>query len=274
MKIIISHDVDHLFGKDHWFRDLIYPKLWVRSFLQLLSRRISWKQCWLRCASCFRRQRHRIDAVMAFDRQHGVPSTFFFGMNQGLGMSYYPEEAKPVIAHVHDMGFDVGVHGIAYDDREAIEKEYKTFVNTAGFEPCGIRMHYVRFDQDTFAKEAAAGYRFDSTEFDKTQGGTMKAPYKVGNMWEFPLTIMDGYLPQSFQGAKAETLSRLKKCEELGLAYVTILFHEYQFTDAYEDMKAWYEWLIQYIEQEENYSFVSFQEAINELEDNGWQTIS
>ena len=102
MKVIVSHDVDHLFGRDHWFRDLIYPKLWVRSLLQSLKGEISWRECWLRSASCFQRDWHRIPLVMEFDRQHGVPATYFFGMNQGLGMSYYPSEAREVIRLVHE----------------------------------------------------------------------------------------------------------------------------------------------------------------------------
>ena len=43
MKIIISHDVDHLDASDHLFRDLILEKLWVRSFLHLCQGRISLK---------------------------------------------------------------------------------------------------------------------------------------------------------------------------------------------------------------------------------------
>lgn len=35
MKIIVSHDVDHLYPSDHFLKDLILPKMWVRSFLHL-----------------------------------------------------------------------------------------------------------------------------------------------------------------------------------------------------------------------------------------------
>ena len=37
MKIIVSHDVDHLYGSDH-YKDLIYPKLWLRETLSLLKK--------------------------------------------------------------------------------------------------------------------------------------------------------------------------------------------------------------------------------------------
>ena len=266
MKVILSHDVDHLFAKDHWMRDLIYPKLCVRSGLSALKGSITWKECFLRMASCFHKERNCLDAVMDFDSEHGVKSTFFFGMNQGLGMSYRPHEAKDKILNVHARGFDVGVHGICFDNEAGIQTEYDTFFKTTGMNPCGIRMHYVRFDDATFPSEAKAGYAFDTSEFDKESGHTIKAPYKVQTMWEFPLTIMDAYLPQSFEKAKEETLRILDRCEETGLEFVTVLFHDNQFCDAYADIKNWYVWLVEYLSDSDKYEFISFGQAINELE--------
>lgn len=267
MKVIISHDVDHLFGHDHWFRDLIYPKVWARTAISVVRGRISTKEALLRFISCFRKERHCLDALMDFDKEHGVPSTFFFGMSQGLGMSYCPCEAKPVIQHVHKSGFEIGVHGIAFNNYDGIKREYDTFINLMGFEPCGIRMHYVRFDKNTFCQEAKVGYVFDSTEFDKTNCGMIKAPYKVMNMWEFPLTIMDGYLPQKYEDAKKVTLTKLKQSRDAGLEYVTVLFHDYQFNDGYSAIRDWYIWLIQYIKESKEYSFISYKDAIKELEE-------
>ena len=266
MKVIISHDVDHLFGKDHWFRDLSYPKLWVRSVLWALSGKISWKECRLRMKSCFQKRRNRIAEVMAFDRAHGVPSAFFFGMAQALGMSYRPEEARESILEVCDGGFSAGVHGVSYDDSEGMRKEYDSFVRTAGFKPCGIRTHYVRSDEKTFEREAEIGYIFDSSEFDKKEGGTIKAPYRIGNMWEFPLTVMDAYLPLDFETARQKTLEKLKACRAAGLRYVTVLFHDYQFDDAYTARRDWYVWLVETIEQSGEDSFISYEDAIKELE--------
>ena len=265
IKVIISHDVDHLFARDHWFRDLIFPKMWVRTTLELLRHRITAKEWWLRNTSCFRHKMHQLDAVMDFDEQHGIPSTFFFGMNQGLGMSYKPEEAKPIIKMVHDRGFSTGVHGIEYQDAEGMKKEFDTFRKLMGFDPCGIRMHYVRFDDGTFEKLSEAGYAFDTTEFDKTDGGTRKEPYKVGSMWEFPLAIMDVYLPQSFGEAKKRTLEILDICKAEKLRYITVLFHDYQFCDDYNDMKNWYKWLMDYFIDSDEYGFSSYDQIIKEL---------
>ena len=265
MKVIVSHDVDHLFARDHWFRDLFYPKMWIRNTLQLIKKEITGKEWWLRNISCFRKNRHNLEVLMDFDEKHGIPSTFFFGMNQGLGMSYKPEEARPVILKVHERGFAVGVHGIEYQDPTGMEKEYNTFKQVTGLEPCGIRMHYVRFDEKTFERLSSIGYTFDTTEFDKSKDGTRKIPYKVGKMWEFPLAIMDAYLPQSFTAAKKSTLELLKQCKEKNLPYVTVLFHDYQFCEDYQDMRKWYEWLIGYFMSSDDYTFTSYGEAMKDL---------
>lgn len=266
IKVIISHDVDHLFATDHWFRDLIYPKLWIRSTIQLTKHEITMREWWLRCISCFRKERHNLDALMDFDEQHGVKSTFFFGMNQGLGMSYKPKEARSVILKVHERGFATGVHGIEYQDFDGIKKEFDAFKQTTGFDPCGIRMHYVRFDDHTFEKLSQIGYAFDTTEFDKQNNGTRKNPYKVGEMWEFPLTIMDAYLPNRFEAAKETTLQLLEESKKSGLQYVTVLFHDNQFCEEYQDMKKWYEWLIEYMLESNEYEFTSYNQMIQEQE--------
>ena len=266
-KVIISHDVDHLYARDHWFRDLIYPKMWIRTTLELIKHDITGREWWLRNTSCFRKQRHNLEKLMDYDEKFGIRSAFFFGMNQALGMSYKPDEAKPVIQAVYDRGFQTGVHGIEYQNAEGIRKEYDTFYRLMGFAPCGIRMHYVRFDEQTFTRLSEAGYIFDTTEFNKPDSGTRKAPYRVGNMWEFPLAIMDAYLPQNFEGAKKRTIELLSQCRKAELPYITVLFHDYQFCDDYQDMRKWYIWLTEYFAASPDYQFTSYEDAIRELEE-------
>lgn len=76
MKVIISHDVDHLFRDDH-YRDLIYPKLWVRSSLELIKRKYSVREWFYRMLTPFSEERHHIPDTIAFDRKNGIESTFF-----------------------------------------------------------------------------------------------------------------------------------------------------------------------------------------------------
>lgn len=267
MKIIISHDVDHLYATDHVFKDLILEKLWIRSFLHLARGRISLKTFLYRLTVLFHNRMHRIDELMQFDKQHQIPSVFFFGMQNGLGMSYTKEKAVPIIKRVLENGFDAGVHGIDYLCLERIKEEHDDFLKNSGMPVFGIRNHYVRFDDDTFEKMSAVGYVFDSTWFNKKQLD-IRAPYKVGNMWEFPLHIMDTYVFSA--GELAESVERTKaaiiQAENMGMKYCTILFHDYQYDDRYDpDMKCWYEKTIEFCENK-GFQFISYRDAIRELE--------
>lgn len=267
MKIIVSHDVDHLYATDHIFRDLILEKLWVRSFLHLCQKRISFKTFWYRLTILFHNRMHRIDEVMAFDQAHGIPSVFFFGMDHVLGMSYSRAKAAPVIRNVMARGFDVGVHGVDYQNAEKIKEEHDAFQTITGLTGFGLRNHYVRFDEETFRKMEQADYLFDSTWFNK-RALDIRAPYKVGKMWEFPLHIMDGYIcPQGkLEQGLQDTFSAIRKAEKLGMPYCTILFHDYQFDDRYDpQMKQWYEETILFCKKQ-GYEFISYRDAIEELE--------
>lgn len=264
MKIIVSHDVDHLFATDH-INDLIYPKLWVRETLRFMKGRISFREWYLRMFSPFKRIRHCINEVMSFDRAHGIPSTFFFGMEKGLGMSYKREKALPIIKQVCENGFETGVHGIAFDNLEKIKNEYNAFTELVQKEPKGIRMHYVRHTKGTFEFLAQSGYKYDTSEFDKEKGSCLKAPYKVGDMWEFPLCLMDTYLPYDLEKSKTLTLDLLEQAEAIDMRFFTVLFHDSHYCDAYSVYRDWYRWLINYLEMGK-YKFVSYQDAIGELE--------
>lgn len=267
MKIIISHDVDHLYVWDHLKRDLIIEKLWVRSVLHFFQRRISFRTLVCRLLMPFHNRMHRIDELMEFDRNHGIPSIYFFGMANGLGMSYHKSEAFPIIKKVIAQSFDVGVHGIDYQRMEVMKKEHDDFLSMSGLKDFGIRNHYVRFDEETFAKQNKVGYLFDSTWFDKKKLN-LKAPYKVGDMWEFPLHIMDGYICREGEwreGVRA-TIRALERANAMGLSYFTILFHDYFFDDnCFPQLKIWYMEMIEYCEKR-GYEFISYRKAIEELE--------
>lgn len=268
MKIIVSHDVDHLDATDHLTKDLILPKLWVRSFLHLCKGKITLKTFWYRLTILLHNRMNRTEEVMAFDRENGVPSVFFFGMDSILGMSYPKTKAQTVIRRVLDNGFDAGVHGVDYQRMEKMQQEHDDFAALSGLDCFGIRTHYVRFDEDTFHKMDQAGYLFDSSWFNKNELD-FRAPYKVGNMWEFPLHIMDGYIchPGMLESDLQDTFAAIRKAEELGMPYCTILFHDNQYDDGFDpQMKQWYERTIHWI-REQGYSFISFRDAVRELEE-------
>lgn len=265
MKVIVSHDVDHLYPSDHW-RDLYYPKMWVRSFLELVRGQIRFSVFWHRLISVFDQRINRLPEICAFDKEYGVRSTFFFGMEHALGMSYNQDKALPWIRFVKEQGYDAGVHGCDYLTQEGICKEHDDFAQLTGSNAFGIRNHYVRYDEDTFRKMAQAGYVFDTSEFNKEKP-TYKAPYRVGRMWEFPLAIMDGYvLRHDLQKAQQTVMDLFRDTAQANGQYVTILFHDCFYNEkCFPVEKAFYEWIIKYV-QSLHLEFISYQDAIKELE--------
>ncbi len=112
-----------------------------------------------------------------------------------------------------------------------------------------------------------AGYLFDSTWFNKNTL-ELRKPYKVGNMWEFPLHIMDGYICKEGklkEGIRA-AIQAVEKADRMGMPYCTILFHDYLFDDKFSpQMKRWYIETVKYCEKK-GYEFISYRQAIEEME--------
>lgn len=264
MKIIISHDVDHLYRRDH-YKDLIFIKRIIRGFGEVVKKEISIQEYLYRIRGIFFQKQHHINEVMQIDKKNNIPSTFFFGMKNGLGMNYSKSDALPLIKRVKNYGFSVGVHGISYNDKNEMQQEYHEFKKIFEDYKFGIRMHYVRQANNTFQYLSELGYIFDTSEFNKEDGYCLKAPYQVNHMWEFPLCMMDGYLPKALEEKKRVTKQLLKQGKEKQLKYFTILFHDYLFSDAFMTMREWYKWLIDYLIQE-GYEFISYSDAIKELE--------
>lgn len=262
MQIIVSHDVDHLYPSDHFFNDLIFPKLWIRSFIQLCKGQISFSSFWYRLISVFDKRLNRIPEIIEFDKNHGVKSTFFFGMDNILGLSYKKEKAETWIRYVLENGFDAGVHGIEISDFEKMKQEYNDFKKISGLTLFGIRTHYVRYDEQTFSKMEKIGYIFDTSEFNKNKI-ELKPDYQIGKMREFPLHIMDGYIIHNdLEKAKKITIETLNEAKEKNIKYFTFLFHDYMYNDkTYPIDKAFYEWFVLYC-IENNYAFISYKDAI------------
>lgn len=267
MKIIVSHDVDHLYYSDHYLRDLIVPKFIVRSSLYALSGKIKFNTLFYRIIrSLSGRRQCRLPEIIDFDKSHNVHSTYFFGMANGLGMSYKPYKAKKWIDLVLENGFDAGVHGIEYSDPIKMKEEYDMFEYLSGLHSFGIRTHYVRYDDSTFVKMADVGYLFDTSQFCKMHVELSK-PYKVANMWEFPLHVMDGYSfkPGSLEKAKLDVKKALQDAQDKQLEYFTFLFHDYQYDSRnFPEEKEFYEWFIDYC-CEKGYKFINYRDAMHEL---------
>lgn len=266
MDVILSHDVDHITVWEHW-KDPIIPKFLVRSKLELLLGKISFAELMHRYGDLFRDRWERVEEVMDLHDRFGIKSCFFFGMANGLGLSYPLRHAERLVPKVLARGFEAGVHGIAFSDEAAIAEERARFARISGLKDFGIRMHYLRQDDNTLAKLAAAGYRFDATMHG------VRDPYRTEGFWEFPLLFMDGwaidgdkrYQSRDLAGAKTYALQKLKEAEDAGLRYASILFHDRYYSPSFATWKAWYEWLLGTL-VERGHRFVTHAQAIERSE--------
>jgi hypothetical protein len=266
MKIIFSHDVDHLTVFEH-IDDLIIPKFVARSIIEFSLCRISYLELQCRLLGILTNRWNNIDELISFDIANSIPSTFFLGVKSGKGMSYSLKQAKVWTERIVHSGFEVGVHGIAYDDEIEITNEHSLFLDMSGIHDYGIRMHYLRMSQDTLHLLNRAGYMFDTSVYE------MKNPYKQNGIWEFPLHIMDSYIMcnqsswqnQNLHQAQERTKLFIKDAQKKGIKYFTVLFHDRYFNDSFKTWKQWYIWLISYFRLT-GYEFISYQDAIRELE--------
>ena len=267
MKVIISHDIDHLTVKEHLFKDAIVPKFVLRSIIELLNKKISAREYLLRHKTLFENKWQNIEELMSFNKLNQIPATFFIGVNNGLGLAYNIKKAECWIKKIKENGFDIGVHGIAYKDYESIKKEYSDFQKILSQNHFGIRTHYLRKTDKTLNLIEKTGYLFDSSTQE------IKSPYKINNLWEFPVHIMDGYVienrkrwqTQTIEKAKKITLQQIEFIRKQKINYLTIIFHDRYFHDSFFTWKQWYVWLIGYLKNN-NFNFTSFAEAIKELE--------
>lgn len=263
MKAIISHDIDHITAWEHFTRDLIIPKFIVRSKIELLTGKISFSEFYNRLAEFFRNKWQNLDELVSFNQAVGVPSSFFIGVSNGLGLSYPPEASAYWTMKLIDKGCEAGVHGIEFENPVLIKKEYEDFREISGLGTFGIRTHYVRKNAQSFRFMAEAGYLYDSSEH------AFKNPYRIGDMWEFPIQVMDGWVIENDRRWQTRNLSQaidatkrlIDEAHEKSLSYLGIDFHDRHFSKSFKTWMAWYTWLTGYLHECE-IGFCNFRHAV------------
>jgi hypothetical protein len=267
MKAIISHDIDHITVWEHLFKDTIIPKYLTRMHIELFSGKISTREYTLRWSEFFKNKWQNVDELITFNNINNIPSSFFVAVNKGIGLNYSNESALLWINQMKNRNCEINLHGIAFDNPELIKKEFDLFRSFTKREDVGIRMHYVRNNESTYHLLAQAGYRYDSTEH------AFKNPYKIGQMWEFPFQIMDGWIIENYKKwqslnlvqAKENTVKLIDRAFENKLDYIGVDFHDRYFSHAFKTWLDWYMWLVEYLKNNK-IEFVNFNGAIKELE--------
>lgn len=268
MKVLLSHDVDHVTVWEHLTKDAIIPKFIIRAHLELVNGKIGIAEFLHRFGDFFHNKWNGIDEIITFHNSKGIKSTFFVGVNNGVGLSYPLSLSKQSIQKIIEAGFEAGVHGIDFDTAEKVKKEYDTFKSISGQDKFGIRMHYLRQNEHTFRFIKEAGYIYDAT----SKGN--KDPFTDANgLWEFPLQIMDGWMidgdkrwqSRNLEQAKQETLIIIQQAFDSKLEYMSLLFHDRYFTNSFVTWKEWYIWVVEYLISQKC-EFMTHMQAVNQLE--------
>ncbi|MBL0126953.1 MAG: hypothetical protein IPP83_05720 [Flavobacteriales bacterium] len=266
MRVIVSHDVDHLRVREHW-KDVIIPKMLVRGKYELLRGRIPFGELVRRYTMILHGRMEHIEEVMRFDDRMGVRSCFFFGMANGLGLNYSRERVAPFIQRVLARGFEAGVHGIAFNNEAAMMEEHEAFAAISGLKEFGIRMHYLRQDARTIALVERTGYSFDATS------RTFEDSRRVDGIWEFSVHEMDTwamcggsrYQARNTSDAVAHTMSRFERAEAMGIGTFNLLFHDVYYTPAFNSWRSWYEQVVRKL-AERGCTFTTYTEAMRTSE--------
>jgi len=262
MKIIISHDVDHISFREHWHRDLFVPKWLAKNCLYAGTGKVKPALALRRLAAIGTARLHRVEELMEVDSLAGIRSTFFVGVSRGLALSYTFAAAAEMVQRIRAGGLPVGVHGIAYRDGGAIQAEYDRFRRLLGDGPSfGVRNLYLRFGPETLVLQAQSGYLFDSSEYG------LKAPYAAEGIVEFPVCLMDARLLALSRNdpddVRRRTIAALDEGRRLGLPYFTIIFHDCYFSHLFPDHHDWYSWLIKYLP--DHHEVTDFAAAVRDL---------
>ncbi len=266
MKIIISHDVDHLYLNEH-FKDSFLLGNFYRSLKNIAQGNISLGTFLKR----FSAQLNRVKELHEFNKQSGVKETFFFGMRKGLNLSYDWKNTKPFIDYLLKENVLIGMHGMGYNSYGLLQEE-ATRIKTMlpRHYPLGIRNHYLRMDDSTLGIMEKIGFLFDSTYYttESAKYYAADSAFLQGNIWEIPINIMDaGFISNNEKDLieiKIKTLAKIQKAENNNQPFFVINFHDLYFSDAYPVYKQWYEWLISYF-LEQNYEFIDFIQALQIL---------
>lgn len=271
MKVIVSHDVDHIKVFEHK-NDLIIPKFFIRTFIELGLGYISHQELKFRLLDFINNKWNNIKELMKFDKENSIPATFFIGVSKGGGLSYSLIDAETLIKRIIQEGFRVGIHGVSFDNFDKMKLEYEKFKKISGLDKFGIRIHNLNTNSKTFEMLEKIGYLYDSSSYG------IKNPFKAGNLWEFYVCLMDVYLVSTNSKYQNRTLKQIKdatkrcldKAFNKNILYFTILFHDRYFSDSFKTLKEWYIWLIEYLIKNK-FAFISFEEAMEELKNKEMQ---
>lgn len=255
----ISHDVDNLSVKEHGLNSVILKSI-AGTFLEIFYGHGSLKNALIYSYDCLKctlfGSKDPYDNIEKWvELEKNIPSTFYFALEKGLGIDYSREQIIRAINILRKNNFEIGIHGQNPSNENSITKEFEEMQGILDKSPSGIRMHYLRFDKNTWQYLEKAGYLYDTTYgYNKKVGyrsGTVM-PYIVPltlneQIVEIPLHLMDTTLfnPRYMNLSTESAISLTKNAIEHTKKYrgvLSVLVHQRSVSKYFDRYLSWYLW--------------------------------
>ncbi len=176
---------------------------------------------------------YNIPKIMNIEEKYGVKSTFFFRtMYEDGNYQDYEEDIKTL----HKDGWEIGLHSdpTSVDDIEKIRAEKQKLESISGTKIFGNRVHYLNFNKNLPEKLESLEFVYDSsTRNTKNQIDKFEMGYsQIGNLIEYPVTIMDAYLFTYMQILEDQIVPTFQRTLDYSrnlendFGVVTVLWHD------------------------------------------------
>ncbi len=276
LRVALSHDVDRI--KKH-YQYFTYPiKAMLKGDL---------KTALYHYASCFHPEPYwNFPEIIKIEEDFGVRSTFFIldetlpfklfdKKNWQLSVGRYKisnKKLQETIKHLDKNGWEIGVHGsyLSYQDESLLKKEKQNIENIVGHEIIGTRQHYLNWDENTWNRQKACGFKYDST-WGLTEGIGLREnkilPFKPFDDYftEIPLMVMDIPFMEIRSNERWERFYKILDTVEENNGIFVINWHQRVYKEKeFPGYKSSYEKIIR-ICKERNAQFMTMGEVYQDI---------
>ena len=189
---IVTHDLDNLGVKDHYF-DLRIIRALGLNVIGLAKRNVSLRECFTIFGETCRSfllpgydSWYCLDEWLALEAEKDITSTWFVACSKGLGVSYSKARAAEAVEQILQAGHAVGLHSQVRDNLDALPGELEIFRKAYSITgPVPVRFHYLLKPGDSIEKYRDLIAYSSSTYNEET--------FSTSEDFERPIDIMDTY---------------------------------------------------------------------------------
>jgi peptidoglycan/xylan/chitin deacetylase (PgdA/CDA1 family) len=174
---------------------------------------------------------YNIPEYMAIEDGYGVKSTFFFRTKyEGGHIDDYADEIHSLIKGGWEIGLHSDPRSVSSLKRLGEEKELLESITRHPI--TANRVHYLNNDIGLATMLQSLGFIYDSS-VKKSKDRIAEDDlgfYRIGNLIEFPITLMDAYLFTYMKIKESELVSLFEKtieyCKSIKKDIITVIWHD------------------------------------------------